>query len=52
MFIAIKTETQKIIIKRILKVSFAVFTIICILGVMASLKRGRLHQNSPGEEQG
>mgnify|MGYP000969225709 FL=1 len=33
-----------------MKVSFAVFTVICILGVMASLKRGSMHQNSIGEQ--
>lgn len=33
-----------------MKVSFAVFTVICILGVMASLKRGSMHQNSIGKQ--
>ncbi len=35
-----------------MKVSFAVFTIICILGVMASLRRGNLHSNGLSGEQG
>ncbi|MGI6436186.1 MAG: MFS transporter [Syntrophomonadaceae bacterium] len=36
-----------------MKVSFAVFTIICILGVLASLKRGSLHQyNLTDQDQG
>lgn len=33
-----------------MKVSFAVFTILCTLGIMASLKRGSLHQNNLGEQ--